>query len=519
MRLRTTAAHVLGVIALAACSTDQPAPTSPATASLAVGSGKSFSRHMVLFTGDKAPADFATAVARLGGTVESVRDGIGFATVTGLSASAAAQLSKAGGVASVDQDVAIRLERPAAQLPGIDFAVGSDAVAPTSQADPASAARFARQWNMRAIHAPEAWAAGALGSPAVKIGILDTGLDDRHVDIAGRVDGARSASMLTKHPQYDDDGNVITDDDGNPILVADNDSVAKYWPGAGAWVDLHYHGTHVGTTVSSNAIRAAGVTSKTTLVAVKVCSYIDAAGCPTSAVLQGIAYAADAGVDVINMSLGGSFNRRDASARGGNGPSFIAYINRFFNYASKKGVTIVVSAGNAAADLDHDKNGYKAYCSNPNVICVSATGPLEGDFAGPNAFIGGFSDLDAPSVYTNFGRSAINVAAPGGNYTVALVGGVPTAVSGGFVWAACSTRSLAQPGCQTGNQFILGLAGTSMASPHVAGLAALLVERYGRSPSQIRAAIQQSADDLGQSGTDPFYGKGRINVARAVGAN
>jgi subtilisin family serine protease len=56
-----------------------------------------------------------------------------------------------------------------------------------------------------------------------------------------------------------------------------------------------------------------------------------------------------------------------------------------------------------------------------------------------------------------------------------------------------------------------------MASPHVAGLAALLVETYGRNPGVIRDVILETADDLGKSGTDAFYGRGRINVARALG--
>jgi len=56
-----------------------------------------------------------------------------------------------------------------------------------------------------------------------------------------------------------------------------------------------------------------------------------------------------------------------------------------------------------------------------------------------------------------------------------------------------------------------------MATPHVSALAALLAERIGRNPALIRARLQQSADDLGQPGTDPFYGKGRINVAAALG--
>jgi len=61
-----------------------------------------------------------------------------------------------------------------------------------------------------------------------------------------------------------------------------------------------------------------------------------------------------------------------------------------------------------------------------------------------------------------------------------------------------------------------GASGTSAAAPHVSGLAALLVERYGRNPARNRNAIQQSADGLGPFGTDPWYGKGRINVVTAL---
>jgi subtilisin family serine protease len=196
------------------------------------------------------------------------------------------------------------------------------------------------------------------------------------------------------------------------------------------------------------------------------------------------------------MSLGGRFNRRDASAAGGNGPSFIAVVNQVFNYANRKGTLIVVSAGNDNIDIDHDGNGYKTYCSAPLVVCVSATGPTAGALNGP------WTDIDAKAGYSNYGRSAITVAAPGGNFRV--------------VWATCSRFSLPIPVCQTGN-FTVGISGTSMAAPHASGVAALIASEGVTGPGQIRSRLQQSADDLGQPGVDPIYGKGRINAARAAG--
>jgi subtilisin family serine protease len=220
---------------------------------------------------------------------------------------------------------------------------------------------------------------------------------------------------------------------------------------------------------------------------------------PFSAIFNGILWAADHGADVANMSLGTDFPKAH------NG-SFLGFYNRIFNYANRKGTLVVVAAGNDSIDLDHDGNNFNANCNAPNVVCVAATGPTAS--AGVN---GPWANVDAPSFYTNFGRSAISVAAPGGNI------GNNGAGTGGFVWEACSRTSLQVPVCQTGT-FVLGVIGTSQATPHVSGLAALLVEQVGHgNPSQVKARLQQSADDLGATGTDPFYGKGRINVPRAEG--
>jgi subtilisin family serine protease len=269
----------------------------------------------------------------------------------------------------------------------------------------------------------------------------------------------------------------------------DDAYVQYYFPGKNLITDIGYHGTHVAATVVSNGLVAAGVTSKTTLMGVKVCS---AAMGDCRYLFDGIEYAIDHGADIINMSLGGFFYRNEY-------PGYVSIINRYINYANQMGVLLVVSAGNESLDLDRDRAGYKTYCSAPHAVCVSATGPTAS--SGVN---GPWEQIDAPADYTNFGRSAISVAAPGGN-------------SGGYVYAACSQTSLLIPVCQTGT-YVVGLGGTSMAAPHVSGLAAMIMAEKGTgNPGRIMQVIRTSADDLGRTGTDPFYGKGRINAAAAMG--
>ncbi len=427
-----------------------------------------------------------TAVESRGGVV-LLSHPIGVAVVAGLSDAEAEDLRGAKGITDVAPDAIFDLEpRLAGGGPetGSDLLVraGPFTLAPAAPAfsqallagswtasagEPSVAEYFPWQWNLRAVHADEAWARGRVGSPDVTLAILDSGIDYLYPDLVGRVDLSRSVSFV----------------------AADDDSVAMYFPDRHPVTDLNYHGTHVAATAVSNGLVAAGVTSRTTLMGVKVC---DASGnCPFGSVVFGLLYAADNGADVVNLSLGGSAARRDLKR-------YVGLISSVFNYLRSKGVTVVVSAGNEATDLDHDDNGYETYCSAPNVICVSATGPTSVDVP----LYGPWVDVDAPAPYTNFGRSAVNVAAPGGT-------------GSGVIWAACSTSSLVIPLCQT-DIYVMSLEGTSMASAHVAGLAALLVEDVGRNPGQVKTLIQQTADDLGPPGTDPYYGKGRVNVIDAL---
>ncbi|HEU0298516.1 MAG TPA: S8 family serine peptidase [Longimicrobium sp.] len=494
---RVAPLFMAGLVALAACSDNPAALADAASPSLNLEAGADGAgMYLVRFPETGIPADFAEQVAALGGEVIFAHAGARVGAVAGLSAQAADQLAGTGLQLAADANVQLDPmvgDVEAASVEGAAIA----AETPYSPTNPAASFFYNRQWNMRAIQANAAWTAGKLGSSAIKVGILDTGLDYLHPDLYGRVDLNLSRSFLS---------------------ATENARVQASFPGAHPVADLHYHGTHVGSTVSSNGLAAAGVTSRVTLVGLKVCHPGTAAngyraGCPTSGTLSAILYAADNGIPVINMSLGSEFQRRDASASGGSGPSFIATINAVFNYAHDKGTTIVVSAGNSAYDMQHDKNGYKSYCDAPHVICVSSTGPASAPAHGT------YSNVDQLASYSNFGGS-VTVAAPGG------AGRNGTPVNVGWVYAACSGFSFPVPNCRTRfynpvtgawSASVIGINGTSMASPHVAGVAALAAERVGTTPDAIRGAVIGTSDDLGKNGRDLFYGHGRVNAARAAG--
>jgi subtilisin family serine protease len=469
---------VAGVCALAACGGDR------ATNSTTHSTDLSYTGRSIVSSNSYFRPDFISRVAALGGTVESLHVGAGIAVVNGVSI---AQLAGLPGVNDVEADAEISLDDPSASA---EADAGDISVASVS--NPAAAARFSWQWNMRNIRADAAWAAGHLGSSTVTAAILDTGIDYDSRDLNGLVDLSRSASFIP----------------------ADDALTASLFPTRNTISDYHGHGTNVASQIASKAGVFAGVTSKTTLIGVKVLSAHGSGA--LSAILNGILFATDMGANVANMSLGGGF------AKAGNG-RFVGLINKVFNFATSRGMLIVVAAGNAAADLDHDGNFHADFCDQPGVICVAAEGIQTWN-----------GTPDVPSFFTNFGRSAISVAGPGGNALLDAAGNIvttpgwPWAPAGdiaSWVWSFCSKTRLSfdtaghphTTACLPGNR-LLGFVGTSQATPHVAGLAALLVAETGRTqPAQIRAAIEQSADDLGQPGTDPFFGKGRIDVANALG--
>jgi hypothetical protein len=430
--------------------------------------------HSIVELNGNVRKDFAARVAALGGTVDFVSENGGFASVSGLTAGSASALGNEPGVGFVYDDVAVQATEPANLGAAQSLSISSASVA-----NPALALGFAFQWNMRAISAPQAWAAGNLGSPNVTAAIIDSGIDYDTYDMIGMVDLSRSTSFVP----------------------SDDALLAIAFPGRNTVDDLNGHGTNVATQVASNATVFAGVTSKTRLIGVKVTG---AAGNGTlGGILAGLIWAADHGADVANLSLGFA----GGIDKAGNG-RLVGLVNKVFNYANKAGMVVVVAAGNDAQNLDNNGRNLALFCEEQHVICVSATGPT----ASADPIFGPFANVDAPASYSNTGRKSITVSAPGGS-------------SAGFVSSVCAKHaafavgnSLAFP-CNVppGQVIILGEAGTSQAAPHVTGVVAQLIAKYGsKKPQQIKKLLINGVDDLGPPGADDAYGAGRINVFKAI---
>jgi subtilisin family serine protease len=281
--------------------------------------------------------------------------------------------------------------------------------------------------------------------------------------------------------------------------------------------DTFWHGTHVAGIVAApggpgnSNLGTVGIAPSATIIGVKV---LHCGSGAFSWVLNGIVYAATpiaeggAGADVINMSLGAQFARQGVHAA-----HLAVALGKATTYAYQRGVTVVAALGNSATDLDHTANTVFMPAMSPHVIAVSATGPL--------GFAIGATNYDRPASYTNFGQSAVDFAAGGGDFMLPgnAVCALPRNPTGAIV-QLCWVFDMVMAPCRgpgTSNGSYCWAAGTSMASPAVSGVAALIIGKFGRiGPAAVEQRLRQSADDLGKPGNDDFYGGGRVNALRAV---
>jgi serine protease len=326
-------------------------------------------------------------------------------------------------------------------------------------------AQYARQWNYPLINLPQAWEV-TTGENTVIVAVVDTGVLLNHPDLAGRL-----------VPGYD----FISD----PLMALDGDGIDPNPddPGDESPGGSTFHGTHVAGTIAAatnNAIGVAGVTWQTQLMPVRA---LGRGGAGTVYdILQAVRYAAglenDSGTlpgqkaDIINLSLGGGgFSQTEQDV---------------YTQVYQSGTIIVAAAGNQSTDLPTYPAGYA------DVVAVSAV------------------DLDGEITwYSNFGPT-IDVAAPGGDSSRDLnADGFPDGVL-----STCGDDSSGSI------RFVYCfLQGTSMAAPHVAGVAALLKAVYpALTPEEfdVLLAAGSITEDLGTTGRDNFYGNGLIDALAAV---
>jgi subtilisin family serine protease len=446
--------------------------------------------YLVLFQSQNAiPGNAEELVAQAGGTLKRSFPQLGVVVAVSEDTQFSARLSRAPEVLSVAPDPMIKW------IPDLRISVHQEILSPAEpQAhDPTQAIFFPLQWNMRAIDADDAWAAGYQGDPAVTVAILDTGVDPTHIDLAGKVDPGRSASFVEDLPEQPE--------------CSDPSLIDALFPGQPPWIDLHAHGTHVAGIVAAQGIGVSGVAPHVSLMAVKVANVCGSG--LISWIIAGIVYAADNGADVINMSLGFLFPRScrfeeiERRELRNECAAVLAALNRATTYASRQGTLVIAAAGNDALDLDQAKDLIFLPAEGATVLAVSATGPVDAIGIEP----------DTPASYTNYGQSLVDVAAPGGDHRRFPEGDWDL----DMVLSTCSRFSLLFPICQTGFFYVFA-DGTSMAAPHAAGVAALADSLFngGLNAAQLGSIVESAADDLGKPGHDEFYGHGRVNAYNAV---
>ena len=315
---------------------------------------------------------------------------------------------------------------------------------------------YSKQWNFEKIKISQAWDQDAVeplygGDPGVIVAIIDTGVA---YETYGAFVQAPDLAGTTFVPGYD-----FVENDDHP-----NDAVG--------------HGTHIAGTIAqttNNGAGSAGIAFNVKIMPLRVCSDI----CLSSAIAQAVLFAKNNGAKVINMSLGGD----------GDDPVLHSAIQE----AKNAGIIIAAGVGNGGDDGIGDSS-------------ISYPAGYEETIA-----VGAVRFDNTRVQYSNYG-TGLDIMAPGGDSSVDQNGdGSPDGIlqqtfpGSCYVGGATSTTTFDYLFCQ----------GTSMAAPHISGVAALLFSA-GYSGADIPKIIENSATDLGSAGYETEYGYGLIDAEKAM---
>ncbi|MFE4669150.1 S8 family serine peptidase [Streptomyces sp. NPDC056716] len=424
--------------------------------------------------GSGSSSSVKKAIGKAGGTIVQSYDQIGVIVVHSANTGFAQTIRKVRGVQSAGStrtaplpaqsttDVGTPKVLTAEDVADVEAAAGQDPLQPL-------------QWDLPAIKADQAHEK-SLGSSEVTVAVIDTGVDDTHPDIAPNFDREASVNCVTGKPDTSD----------------------------GAWrpsAAESPHGTHVAGEIAAakNGIGMTGVAPGVKVSGIKVST--TAGYFYTEAVVCGFVWAAEHGVDVTNNSYYTDpwyFNCKDDPDQ----KALVEAITRASKYAEKKGAVNVAAAGNENYDLAADEitdpgspndstpgdrvidpsECYDIPTQLPGIVTVAATGAK-----------------GLKSSFSNHGRGVIDIAAPGGDST-AYQTPAPPATSGLILGTL--------PGGRWGY-----MAGTSMASPHVAGVAALIKSTHpNASPALVKALLYAEADATACTNPYDINGDGKVDA-------
>jgi subtilisin family serine protease len=336
-----------------------------------------------------------------------------------------------------------------------------------SQATPATSEPL--RTDMTQIGADKAWAVNQ-GSAAVTVGVLDTGVDDLHDDLKNNFDAANSASC----------------------------AYGKLDTRAGSWRDTDTHGTHVAGTIAAakNGRGMVGVAPGVKIASVRIAEKPSGLFFPENTICA-MVFSGDRGFEVTNNSYYTDpwlFNCPDNLDQ----DAILEGVKRAVAYAEGKGVLNVAAAGNENYNLANktrdstSPNDSTPVQRNVTNSCLSVPTEVSGVVS-----VSSITSANAKSSFSNYGTDKVHIAAPGDSVYSTV------------------------PGGRYGSK-----SGTSMASPHVAGVAALLKSTNPTAtPAQLRQLLATQAVDLtcsdsrcsGSTAKNNFFGEGRVNAAAAVG--
>jgi subtilisin family serine protease len=482
--------------------------------------------YVVLYERGASAESARAAIARAGGRIVRQNRKVGVATVRSANARFVTQVSRSRAVAGAARNRPIGYS-PAARGQARDpFAIermtalrgsaaGQGRVHSAGQA-PLPEPFADLQWDMRKINAtPEKSYKRQRGSSSVRVGIIDTGVDGTHADIAPNFNRALSRNFTTDILLVDGP----CEDEADASCSDAND------------VDENSHGTHVAGTIGApiNRLGIAGVAPDVELINIRAGQ--DSGYFFLQPSVDALTYAADVGVDVVNMSYyidpwlyNCTDNPADSAEEQLEQQTILTATKRALAYARSRGVTLVSAEGNGHTDLgkpviDATSPDFPPGTERPRAVDNSCESmPLEGPGVIGVTSIG---PSERKAYYSDYGVEQADVSAPGGDIREGF--GTPDYRNPANTILAPYPKNVAEAAgelnpdgtpntpfvladCSRGEcQYYQYLQGTSMASPHAAGVAALIVAARGKgdkvrggvtlSPAVVERVLKRTAQD------------------------